>query len=120
MLDLSDGLEREDNKAVPYDISTLLAAIEVDLWNVVGYSWEKKLDNDLLGDIVKYRKYNTNSVCDLLRVIRNKRHHYHDLDNRCVSGYRSRSSLRAIFKQAFLFPDPLQGKARSGERRIKE
>jgi serine/threonine protein kinase len=82
LLDLSDRLEREDNKAVPHGISTLLAAIEVDSWNVVGYSWEKKLDNDLLGDLVKYRKYNTNSVRDLLRVIRNKRHHYHDLDNR--------------------------------------
>ncbi len=72
MLDLSDRLEREDNKVVPHGISTLLAAIEVDSWNVVGYSREKKNDNDLLGDLVKYRKYNTNSVRDLLRVIRNK------------------------------------------------
>jgi hypothetical protein len=67
-----DRLEQEDNKAVPHGISTLLAAIEVDSWNVVGYSREKKNDNDLLVDLVKYRKYNT----------------------QCVSGYRSRSSLQ--------------------------
>jgi hypothetical protein len=83
LLDLSDRLERDANKAAAaHTSSTLLMAIEEDSFNVVGHSWERRLDNDLLGDMVKYRRYNTSSVRDLLRVIRNKRHHYHDLDDR--------------------------------------
>ncbi len=34
----------------------------------------------LMGDVGKYRKY-TNSIKDLLRLVRNKSHHYRDLSH---------------------------------------
>jgi hypothetical protein len=37
------------------------------------------MDPLLLQDLNRYRKYDTHCVRDLLRVIRNKRHHYHEL-----------------------------------------
>ena len=40
------------------------------------------LDRDLFEDFEKYRKYDTKSVRDLLRMIRNKRHHYNELPAR--------------------------------------
>jgi serine/threonine protein kinase len=41
--------------------------------------WEKKLDSELIEDVGKFRKYDTSSVRDLLRLIRNKKHHFHEL-----------------------------------------
>lgn len=40
--------------------------------------WHKMIAPKLLGDMGKYRKY-TNSIKDLLRLVRNKSHHYRDL-----------------------------------------
>ena len=37
------------------------------------------IDPGLLSDMNKYRKYDTHCVRDLLRVIRNKKHHFHEL-----------------------------------------
>ncbi len=40
--------------------------------------WSKMISPKLLGDMGKYRKY-TNTIKDLLRLVRNKSHHYRDL-----------------------------------------
>ncbi|CAH7682124.1 IRE protein kinase [Phakopsora pachyrhizi] len=41
--------------------------------------WYKKFDRILLENLGKYRRYDGRSVRDLLRVLRNKKHHYQDL-----------------------------------------
>ena len=41
--------------------------------------WDVKLYRGLLDNLGKFRKYDFSSCRDLLRVIRNKRHHYRDL-----------------------------------------
>ena len=57
----------------------LRTALEAGVQSVVGADWRARLDTGLLDNLVKYRKYESNSIRDLLRVIRNKRHHYRDL-----------------------------------------
>lgn len=41
--------------------------------------WERRLDEKLLLNLGKYRKYKKNSARDLLRVIRNKSNHFREL-----------------------------------------
>lgn len=55
---------------------------------VVGRSWDVRLDPELTEDAGRYRKYDFSSVRDLLRVVRNKRHHFHELPER-VQGLMS-------------------------------
>ncbi|PVZ97302.1 hypothetical protein BB558_006741 [Smittium angustum] len=42
--------------------------------------WDKVLCQELRSDLFKFRKYNFYKIRDLLRVIRNKKHHYQDLE----------------------------------------
>ncbi|KAJ1559773.1 bifunctional endoribonuclease/protein kinase ire1 [Cladochytrium tenue] len=46
---------------------------------VIGLDWRKKIDGILLENISKYRKYDGSLIRDLLRALRNKRHHFQDL-----------------------------------------
>ena len=71
----SDRVEHEDR--VPD--SVVLPALETIGPDVFGASWETKLDSKLLDDGRRYRKYNFSSVRDLLRIIRNKSHHFNEL-----------------------------------------
>eukprot|EP00981_Chlorochromonas_danica_P005415 scaffold1091_cov164-Ochromonas_danica.AAC.38 len=73
LMELSDRLEKETAD------SALVLAMEINAQVVVGTRWDRKLDPALLEDVGKYRKYDVTSVRDLLRIIRNKRHHFHDL-----------------------------------------
>lgn len=41
--------------------------------------WMKCVDFELIEDLTKYRRYYGDSIRDLLRVIRNKKHHYGEL-----------------------------------------
>lgn len=43
--------------------------------------WETRLDDKLLLNLGKYRKYRKNSARDLLRVIRNKSNHFREMPN---------------------------------------
>lgn len=84
LLKASDRVEHEDR--VPD--SAVLPALEGIGPDVFGASWETKLDSKLLDDGRRYRKYNFSSVRDLLRIIRNKSHHFlelpHDLQVRSL------------------------------------
>jgi hypothetical protein len=73
LTELSDRLEHESADA------PVVLAIERNASLVIGRSWDKKLDSVLKEDVNKYRKYDITSVRDLLRIIRNKRHHFHEL-----------------------------------------
>lgn len=73
LVTLSDRLERE-----PIG-SPINLAMEANAAAIVGRHWDRKLHPNLLEDMGKYRKYDTSSVRDCLRVIRNKKHHFLEL-----------------------------------------
>lgn len=56
-----------------------LVALEREAALIVGTDWHRKIDKQFMEDIGKRRKYDGKSVEDLLRAIRNKKHHIHDL-----------------------------------------
>ncbi|KAG8809999.1 bifunctional endoribonuclease/protein kinase ire1, partial [Serendipita sp. 399] len=56
-----------------------LIALENGAFEVVGSDWHKRLDKIFIDNLGKYRKYQGASVQDLLRALRNKKHHYQDL-----------------------------------------
>lgn len=71
--DVSDLLEAEGNGS--------LLEIELECYCkiVMDKPWDEVLGVDFIANLGKYRKYNHSSVKDLLRVIRNKMHHFHDM-----------------------------------------
>jgi hypothetical protein len=73
LADASDLLEAQP------DQSPLRLLVEGHAASVVSSNWETRLDADLLDTLGKYRKYDYGSLCDCLRVIRNKKHHFRDL-----------------------------------------
>ncbi|KAJ7560303.1 hypothetical protein O6H91_04G123100 [Diphasiastrum complanatum] len=73
--DASDRIELEDRETG----SALLEAIESVADKALGGSWEEKLDGPFLENLGKYRRYNYQSVRDLLRVVRNKSNHFREL-----------------------------------------
>lgn len=75
LLDVSDRFEIEPRDPP----SALLGMLESDPENVVYNDWYTRLDKSLIENLGKYRKYHTDKVLDLLRALRNKKHHYQDL-----------------------------------------
>lgn len=73
LVEFSDILEHESPD------SPIVIAIETRAADVVGRSWDRRLDAALLEDMGRYRKYDTSSVRDCLRVVRNKRNHFNEL-----------------------------------------
>lgn len=51
---------------------TTLQILEAQSVSVIGQSWQKKLDSVFLENLGKHRKYDSTSVRDLLRALRNK------------------------------------------------
>ncbi len=70
MKDASDRLESEEPTA------EIVQTFEAQAAEVVGPDWGLRLDQFLIENLGKYRKYNYATLRDLLRVIRNKSHHY--------------------------------------------
>ncbi|KAH8097089.1 hypothetical protein BXZ70DRAFT_991005 [Cristinia sonorae] len=56
-----------------------LVELETGAINVVGPDWNARLDKFFIDNLGKFRKYDGKSVQDLLRALRNKKHHYQDL-----------------------------------------
>ncbi|PCH36905.1 hypothetical protein WOLCODRAFT_140635 [Wolfiporia cocos MD-104 SS10] len=56
-----------------------LTLLETGAFNVVGNDWHSRLDRLFIENLGKFRKYDGRSVQDLLRALRNKKHHYQDL-----------------------------------------
>ena len=75
LVELSDRLEHEKIDA------PIVISMESNASHIVTRNWEKKLHTVLKEDMGKYRKYDGSSVRDLLRLIRNKRHHYNEFDD---------------------------------------
>ena len=76
LIAVSDRFEREDRVHNSEFLAALEAVGPVALNNK---NWDEALDPLLLADMGKYRKYNTKSMRDLLRVIRNKCNHFREL-----------------------------------------
>ncbi|KAG0086097.1 bifunctional endoribonuclease/protein kinase ire1 [Podila epicladia] len=79
MQDCSDRFEVEDRGNDGEIQSPLLAKLEHNAKDILGRDWYKVIDRTLVENLGKYRKYDGNSVRDLLRALRNKKHHYQDL-----------------------------------------
>ncbi|PJF18206.1 IRE1 [Paramicrosporidium saccamoebae] len=77
LLDLSDRFEFEDRQPS----SKILAAFEARRKSIFegNNGWHKLLDSAVWYDLCSYRKYNGHSARDLLRALRNKRSHFHEL-----------------------------------------
>ncbi|KDQ07551.1 hypothetical protein BOTBODRAFT_38751 [Botryobasidium botryosum FD-172 SS1] len=56
-----------------------LVELESQAFQVVGPDWHRRLDKIFIDNLGKFRKYDGKSVQDLLRALRNKKHHYQDL-----------------------------------------
>ncbi|SPO35666.1 related to IRE1 - protein kinase [Pseudozyma flocculosa] len=56
-----------------------LVMLEAKATKVVGHDWHRRCDKAFLENLGKFRKYDPTSVQDLLRAMRNKKHHYQDM-----------------------------------------
>jgi serine/threonine-protein kinase/endoribonuclease IRE1 len=73
--DISDKIEKLDVNMDP------LRTLERNAKAIIRDDWKQHLDENLKEDLRKHRDYLSISVRDLLRAIRNKRHHYHELSS---------------------------------------
>ncbi|ORZ12753.1 kinase-like domain-containing protein [Absidia repens] len=73
--DASDRFEVEQRDPP----SPLLQCLEKDAKKIVGYDWYRRIDRVVVNDLGKFRKYDGKRVRDLLRALRNKKHHWQDL-----------------------------------------
>lgn len=70
---MSDRIEKE-----PAD-SPIVVRLETAGRAVVRTNWRMHISVPLQTDLRRFRTYKGNSVRDLLRAMRNKKHHYHEL-----------------------------------------
>lgn len=75
LMDVSDRFEKEDRDPP----SKLLLVLEEHASFILKGDWHKQVDRAFLDNLGKYRKYQPDRVLDLLRALRNKKHHYHEL-----------------------------------------
>ncbi|CEP17643.1 hypothetical protein [Parasitella parasitica] len=73
--DASDRFEIEERDPP----SPLLRALESNVATVTGGDWYKRIDRVVANDLRNFRKYDGKRVRDLLRALRNKKHHWQDL-----------------------------------------
>ncbi|XP_040172580.1 serine/threonine-protein kinase/endoribonuclease IRE1 [Anopheles arabiensis] len=71
--DVSDRVEKLEVMTEP------LRSLEKNARFVVREDWSRYLDAEITADLRKFRGYQGYSVRDLLRALRNKKHHYHEL-----------------------------------------
>ncbi|XP_011300602.1 serine/threonine-protein kinase/endoribonuclease IRE1 [Fopius arisanus] len=71
--DISDRVEKDEPN------SPALLSLEAGGSQVVYSDWRQRIDLEVANDLRKYRSYKGQSVRDLLRALRNKKHHYREL-----------------------------------------
>lgn len=82
LCDVSDRIESESTSTdgkLPQSFVAKLLAIERRASEVTGTAWDVVLDETLINNVQRFRTYDPSSVRDLLRLIRNKHHHYDEL-----------------------------------------
>jgi serine/threonine-protein kinase/endoribonuclease IRE1 len=98
--DVSDRLEIE-SRELP-GASKLLAQLEKNSFKVIGKDWTRRLDRILMDEMLIHRTYNASLIQDLLRAIRNKKHHYHGLSSEAKKGLGNSSGITLLTIAAFL------------------
>ncbi|GFY87748.1 endoribonuclease/protein kinase IRE1-like protein [Actinidia rufa] len=93
--DVSDTLELEDGESD----SDLLKALESVAPRALCSKWDEKMEPAFINNIGRYRRYKYDSVCDLLRVMRNKLNHHRELPVEIQDQYLKDSI--AIFANRF-------------------
>ncbi|NXH21912.1 ERN1 endoribonuclease, partial [Bucco capensis] len=71
--DVSDRIEKEPSEG------PIVSALEAGGRSVVRTNWRMHISLPLQTDLRRFRTYKGGSVRDLLRAMRNKKHHYHEL-----------------------------------------
>lgn len=71
--DVSDRIEKEEEN------SPVVQNLEKNGLFVVKFDWRRNITQELQNDLRKFRTYKGHSVRDLLRAMRNKKHHYREL-----------------------------------------
>ena len=79
--EVSDRVDKEE------DGSVVLAAVERNGKQVTQGDWHTLLEPAVREDLRKHRSYRGRSVRDLLRAIRNKKHHYRELTEEAKALY---------------------------------
>lgn len=82
LCDFSDRLETDSVNTSAGDslaFLTKVLAVERNASQVVGTSWDRVLHPDLISNVQRFRTYDPSSIRDLLRLIRNKHHHFDEL-----------------------------------------
>ena len=78
LCDFSDRLETDTTVPTSTKLVSSMS-IERGAVDVVGTSWDVSLDGPLVSNMQRFRTYDPSSVRDLLRLIRNKHHHFDEL-----------------------------------------
>ncbi|KAI8878466.1 hypothetical protein K501DRAFT_228346 [Backusella circina FSU 941] len=81
--DASDRFEIEERDPP----SPLLQHLEADASAVIGIDWYKRIDRVVANDLGRFRKYDGKRLRDLLRALRNKKHHWQDLPDHVKQVY---------------------------------
>lgn len=76
--DVSDRIDKDND-------SDLAKRVESKYKQIFGYNWKDKLSDEVKKGLTGHRTYRQNSVAHLLRVIRNKKHHYRELPEEAKS-----------------------------------
>jgi len=98
--DFSDRLESDfESNSAAYDFERLL--VEKQAPDVIGISWASKIDSCLLNNVQKFRTYDTSSVRDFLRLIRNKHHHFDELPSEFKETVSTQKALLEYFEARF-------------------
>ena len=79
--DVSDRVDKEDVD------SAILLSLERNRHSIVQGNWQEALDEKVRDDLRKHRTYNPKAVRDLLRALRNKKHHYNELPGEVKAVY---------------------------------
>ena len=106
LCDVSDRIESEGTATADGSLSQTfvakLLAIERRASDVVGTAWDITLDDSLVSNVQRFRTYDPSSVRDLLRLIRNKHHHYDELPETLKAKMGSNTSgLLRYFESLF-------------------
>jgi serine/threonine-protein kinase/endoribonuclease IRE1 len=96
LCDLSDRIEQDAVNAGCSDppdssFAAKLLVVEKNALKVVGMAWDLFLDPDLIRNVQRFRTYDSSSARDLLRLIRNKYHHFDELPDAFRAGIGSKT-----------------------------
>mmetsp|Transcript_21185 Transcript_21185/g.52092 ORF Transcript_21185/g.52092 Transcript_21185/m.52092 type:complete len:1404 (+) Transcript_21185:1446-5657(+) len=101
LCDVSDRLETDDATETSTQTKSTLA-IERGAVEVVGTAWDGRLDDALISNVQKFRSYDPSSLRDLLRLIRNKHHHFDELpDDFRTSTMSNQDEMLQYFEERF-------------------